>query len=126
LTAPVVARVVILAEDLIWSDRLSASVRAASADPIVIRTIERLTTELPTADAAIVDLTARAYDGIDAVGRVADAGVPVLAVGQHDDQALRRAARAAGAERVLAYRKLAEDGPAAITAFLARQAGAPS
>jgi hypothetical protein len=42
-----------------------------------------------------------------------------LAVGQHDDLPLRKRAVAAGAERVLAYRKLHEDGPAVIAAFLA-------
>ena len=35
--------------------------------------------------AAIVDLTARAYDGIAAIGRPRAAGARVLAVGQHDD-----------------------------------------
>jgi hypothetical protein len=50
----------------------------------------------------------------------------VLAVGQHDDQETRRAARAAGADRVLAYRKLFEDGPSAIAAFLARRSVAAS
>jgi hypothetical protein len=71
-------------------------------------------------------LTARAYDGIAAVERAAGAGVRVLAVGQHDDLDLRKRALAAGAERVLAYRKLFEDGPAAMGAFLARGSGAPA
>ncbi|MEX2184653.1 MAG: hypothetical protein WEC14_09420 [Chloroflexota bacterium] len=43
----------------------------------------------------------------------------VLAVGQHDDRALRKRALDAGAYRVLAYRKLFEDGPASVAAFLA-------
>jgi hypothetical protein len=47
-----------------------------------------------------------------------DAGVPVLAVGQHDDHVLRRDALAVGADRVLAYRKLFEDGPATIRRWL--------
>ena len=49
----------------------------------------------------IVDLTARAYDGIAAIAEAHAAGRPVLAVGQHDDVALRRQALAAGADRVL-------------------------
>ena len=48
------------------------------------------------------------------VERAADAGARVLAVGPHDDLALRKRALAAGAEKVLAYRKLFEDGPATI------------
>jgi len=42
----------------------------------------------------------------------------VLGVGQHDDVGLRKQALAAGASKVLAYRKLFEDGPAVIGAFL--------
>jgi hypothetical protein len=67
---------------------------------------------------AVVDLTARAYDGVAEVARARAAGLRVLAVGQHDDRALRAATRAAGAERVLAYRKLVEDGHAALAAWL--------
>jgi hypothetical protein len=46
------------------------------------------------------------------------AGVPALAVGQHDDLELRKRALAAGASRVLAYRKLFEDGPDTLAAWL--------
>lgn len=59
----------------------------------------------------IVDLTARAYDGVAAIRTVRAAGRPVLAVGQHDDADLRRRALAAGADRVHPYRQLFEDGP---------------
>ena len=72
----------------------------------------------------IVDLTARAYDGVVAVRRAAESGRRVLAVGQHDDAVLRRRALEAGADRVLAYRKLFEDGPATITAWLGSAAPA--
>jgi electron transfer flavoprotein alpha/beta subunit len=46
----------------------------------------------------------------------------VLAVGQHDDHELRKKALAAGADRVFAYRKLFEDGPGTISAWLGRAA----
>ena len=42
----------------------------------------------------------------------------MLAVGPHDDVALRKRAFVAGAEKVLAYRKLFEDGPATIGRWL--------
>ena len=71
-------------------------------------------------DRAIVDLTARAYDGIAAIAAAAAAGRPVLAVGQHDDREARRRALAAGADRVLAYRRVFEDGPRQIGAWLTR------
>ena len=43
----------------------------------------------------------------------------ILAVGQHDDLPLRKRAFAAGADKVLAYRKLFDDGPGTITRWLA-------
>ena len=116
-------RVVILADDLIWSTRLVAATRAAGAEPIAVRSSSALTAALaaivaPDRRFAIVDLTARAYDGVAAVAAAAAAGANVLAVGQHDDVDLRKLALAAGASRVFAYRKLADDGPRTIGAWL--------
>jgi hypothetical protein len=68
--------------------------------------------------AVVVDLTALRYDGVEAVGRAASAGLRVLAVGQHDDHHLRRRALDAGAERVFSYRKLFEDGPRTLSRWL--------
>lgn len=112
-------RVIVLADDLIWSTRLIEQVRAAGADAAPVRTIAALNQAMPAAGAVIVDLTARAYDGVVAVRRAAEAGRRVLAVGQHDDGELRRRALAAGAEKVYAYRKLFEDGPATLAGWLA-------
>ena len=67
----------------------------------------------------IVDLTARAYDGVEAIRQAAGTGARVVAVGQHDDAALRRAALDAGAERVFTYRALFEDGPRQLARWLA-------
>ena len=69
---------------------------------------------------AIIDLTARAYDGIAAIAAATAAGARVVAVGQHDDVPLRKAAIAAGAERVFTYRALFENGPETIAKWLAR------
>ena len=68
---------------------------------------------------SIVDLTARAYDGVEAIRIATAAGARVVAVGQHDDVATRKAALAAGAERVFTYRALFEDGPRTLGAWLA-------
>jgi CheY-like chemotaxis protein len=117
-------RVLVVADDLIWAERLAGFVHAAGATAVRVRTPATLDAALASygdpdvVGAAIVDLTARAYDGIDVVGRVAAAGRPVLAIAQHDDHALRKRALAAGATRVLAYQKLADDGPAVIATFL--------
>ena len=119
-------RVVILAQDLIWADRLARAVEAAGAEPVRVGSLERLQATLPSAGAAIIDLTALAYDGVAAIGAARAGGARVLAVGQHDDHELRKRALAAGAERVYAYRKLFEDGPATIAAFLGRPTPVPS
>jgi DNA-binding response OmpR family regulator len=111
-------RVAILADDLIWSTRLLAHARAAGAEPVHVRNPAGFEGTLAKVDAVIVDLTARAYDGVAALEVASGAGVPALAVGQHDDHELRKRALAAGASRVLAYRKLFEDGPETLTAWL--------
>jgi len=120
------ARIVILADDLIWSTRLAGQVRAAGFAPVAVRSTEAFATALADADAAIVDLTSRAYDGLAAVAAAREAGRPVLAVGQHDDHVLRRDALAVGADRVLAYRKLFEDGPATIGRWMTAAGAEPA
>ena len=109
--------VVVLADDLIWATRLVDAVIAAGGKARKARRLEGLDAALATH--AIVDLTARAYDGVGAVRELAGTGARVIAVGQHDDVSLRRAAMAAGAERVYTYRALFENGPRTIARWLA-------
>jgi len=124
---PVAAgRVLVLADDLIWSTRLVGQVRAAGHEAAAVRTGDAYRAALAGARGAIVDLTSLAYDGLAAIAAARDAGVPVLAVGQHDDHVLRRDALAVGADRVLAYRKLFEDGPATIGRWLAASSPTPA
>jgi hypothetical protein len=118
-------RVVVLAEDLIWQQRLADQLTTAGATPVRAKTAPELDRDLIHAEAAIVDLSANRYDPIAAIERARQAGVRVLAVGPHDDQALRQRAFVAGADRVLAYRKLFEDGPATLATWLARGRLAP-
>jgi len=114
-------QVAILADDLIWATRLSDAVSAAGGVPKRVRRLGDL--EALLADGSlpfvIVDLTALAYDGVEAIRIAAAGGARVVAVGQHDDVATRKTALAAGAERVYAYRKLFEDGPRTLGAWLA-------
>jgi DNA-binding NarL/FixJ family response regulator len=119
-------RVAVLAQDLVWADRLARSLEAAGAEPARAKTLPELDRELGCVDHAIIDLTARAYDPIEAVGRARARGARVLAVGPHDDASLRKRAVAAGADKVLAYRKLFEDGPRTIERWLAAAEAAPS
>ena len=119
--------VVVLADDLIWATRLSEALGAAGARPRRVRRLQDMVSLLtPDDDAdrggglALIDLTARAYDGIAAITAATGTGARVVAVGQHDDVALRKAAIAAGAERVFTYRALFEAGPNVLAAWLAR------
>ena len=111
-------RVAVLADDLIWSTRLTDALQVAGVEPEPVRSLDGLAVALPNVDRVIVDLTARAYDGVAAIESARAAGRPVLAVGQHDDHELRRRALAAGADRVFAYRKLFEDGPRTLATWL--------
>jgi hypothetical protein len=116
-------RVAILAQDLIWSDRLARAVEAAGGEPARAKTAPEFDRALVCANLAIIDMTASAYDPLVAIERARSSGARVVAVGQHDDIGLRKRALARGAERVYAYRKLFEDGPATIGAWLARSSG---
>jgi CheY-like chemotaxis protein len=113
------ARVAVLADDLIWQSRLDTQLRTIGARPARASTLPELESVLDRVDAVVVDLTARRYDGLEAVTLAAGSGRRVLALGQHDDHLLRRRALEAGAERVLAYRKLADDGPSTLARWLA-------
>lgn len=113
-------RVAILAQDLIWSDRLARAVEAAGGEPARAKTAPEFDRALECADLAIIDMTASAYDAMTAIERARSTGARVVAVGQHDDIEMRKRALARGAERVYAYRKLFEDGPATISAWLSR------
>jgi DNA-binding NarL/FixJ family response regulator len=117
-------RVAVLAQDLIWADRLARAVQAAGGEPTRAKTAPELDKALVCADFVIVDLTARAYDPIAAIERAGQTGARVLAIGPHDDASLRKRAIVAGADKVLAYRKLFEDGPATIERWLG--AGTPT
>lgn len=113
---------VVLADDLIWATRLVDALTAAGANPRRARRVEDVTALLGAGDGpglAVIDLTARAYDGVAAIRVATGAGARVVAVGQHDDVDLRKRAIAAGAERVFTYRALFEDGPRALGSWLA-------
>ena len=110
--------VAILADDLIWATRLASIARLAGADGVVVGTDERFAAALDQADGAIVDLSVRGASALDGIVAAARAGIPVIAVGPHDDTAARKRALDAGASRVYAYRKLYEDGPRTIAIWL--------
>jgi len=112
-------RVAVLADDLIWATRLIDLVSGTAAQPVTCRSLTALAEALPRVDAVVVDLSARSFDPVVGITQAAGRSKRVLAVGPHDDTAVRDRAREAGAERVLAYRALAEAGSAAMALWLA-------
>jgi len=114
--------VAIVADDLIWSTRLAGAVRAVGGEPKTVRGLEALQdllSDAPRGTPVVIDLTARAYDGVEAITLAYEMRAKVIAVGQHDDAALRKAAIDAGAERVFTYRALFDDGQRLLGRWLA-------
>jgi CheY-like chemotaxis protein len=109
---------VVLADDLIWSSRLVAGLRALGVRPTPVASLAAFERSLDGADHVLVDLTARTYDGLAAIRLAASRGAVVLCVAQHDDAELRRSALAAGARRVVPYRTMFERGPATLRRWL--------
>lgn len=119
-------RILVLADDLIWSTRLTDLLRGLGVESRPTRGLAAFRAAFAGTSGALVDLTARAYDGVAAVEAASAAGLMVACLAQHDDAALRRRALAAGADRVFPYRLLAERGPAALGDWLdAIRASAP-
>lgn len=116
--------IVVVADDLIWAERLARLVRGIGGRPAVVRSVAALRAAAADGVPVIVDLTARAYDGLAAIAEAREAGCRVLAVAQHDDLELHRQARAAGADRVVAYRLLHERGLEVVRAWLGGGAAA--
>jgi DNA-binding response OmpR family regulator len=124
--------VVVLADDLMWSTRITEAVRRAGGSAVQLGTDDELAIALQAYElgdrqsiaGAIVDLAARRFDGVAAVERVTQARLPVIAVAEHDDQVTRKRALKAGATRVFSYRKFFEDGTRLVEGWLA--ANAPS
>ena len=96
----------------VWKVVVAAGDTVEEGDTLVI--LESMKMEIPVlseVSGQVAEISG-AYDGLAAVRLAVAAGVRVLCVGQHDDRDLRRAALAAGAERVVAYRRLFENGHA--------------
>jgi DNA-binding NarL/FixJ family response regulator len=114
-------RVGIVADDLIWASRLASAIERAGGQPIAITRPDGL--PAAAVGALLVDLGTRRVDALALLRAATTAGLPVLAVGQHDDIALRKRALAAGATRVYSYNKFHADGQALVSTWLATLPG---
>ncbi len=122
--------VVVVADDLMWSTRLTEAVRRAGGAAVPLASDEELDVALQayqlgdvnSISGAVVDLAVRRLDGVAAIERIAALRLPVIAVAEHDDQLTRARARKAGALRVFSYRKFFEDGTRLVEGWLATDA----
>ena len=111
--------IAVLADDLIWATRLADGVRRAGGEPVPVRSLATLGAALPTVGGCIVDLTARAYDGIEAISaRAARPASRSIAVGQHDDAEARRRGDDRRGVAGLRYRALFEHGDRVLAAWI--------
>ena len=117
---------VVVADDLMWSSRITEAVKRAGATAVRLGSTQELALALdaesagdtPTVVGAVVDLNGRRYDGVDAIERVSNARLPVIAVAEHDDQVTRKRALTAGAYRVFSYAKFHTDGTHLVSRWL--------
>ena len=112
--------VAIIVVDLMFQSRIEAAVRAAGLSPIVATTpgeVDAAVGERPAL--AVVDLHADGIDAGQAIAEAKGAGVPVLAFGRHTDAAALRAARDAGADRVVPRSQLVEEMHELIASLIA-------
>lgn len=127
MTGMATPRIVAVVRDLFFAVRIRNTLRPLGYRVDVADTEAALAAVVREERPAliVVDL---GFTAIDPPRRIAalkadaaTAGVPILAFGSHLDHQARDAAKAAGADRVVANSKLAADLPA----LVARYAGAP-
>jgi DNA-binding NarL/FixJ family response regulator len=112
--------VAIVASDLMFQARLADGVRAAGATPLPVDDAFSLEDAVASSPAAaIIDVHERALDALTATRSFTAVGVPVLAFGRHTEPELLRAAREAGARRVVPRSDIAERLEALLQELLA-------
>jgi CheY-like chemotaxis protein len=112
-------RIVAVVRDLFFAVRIKDTLQAHGYAVEVVKTDAALDAALtmaePAAALVILDLNFRAIDPPATIARLkadpATRAIPLLAFGSHLDHTARDAAKAAGADRVVANSKLAEDLP---------------
>lgn len=101
------ARVALLCPDLLFGSKLQGALRAAGHEVVDSR---------EPAELLVVDLT---VDAGERIAATADAGMPRLGFYSHVEQDVRRAADAAGFERVVPRSRMAREAAALVDSMLA-------
>jgi CheY-like chemotaxis protein len=125
-------RIVAAVRDLFFAVRIKDTLQPQGYEVAIVKSAAALDSALasPAASPAVllVDLNFRALDPPATIARLkadpATRAIPILAFGSHLDHAARDAARAAGADRVVANSQLADDLPGLVARVARRQAQA--
>ena len=104
--------VAIAVTDLMFQPRIDAAVRALGMHSTIADSPERLNDALAAgAMLVVLDLHSHAFRPVEAITAARLRGARVLAFGRHTDADALRAARAAGADRVVPRSQLVEELP---------------
>ncbi len=125
-------RIVAAVRDLFFSIRIKETLQAQGHEVTVAKSAATLDAALAvpagTPTLLIIDLNFRTLDPPAMIARLkadpATRAIPILAFGSHLDHAARDAAKAAGADRVVANSQLADDLPGLVARVMRRQASA--
>lgn len=125
-------RIVAVVRDLFFAVRIRDTLAPRGYRVELAKTAEALRQALAAPPPPVLVIVDLAFVAIDPPGLIAalkadpaTAGLPILAFGSHLDQVARDAARAAGANRVVANSKLAADLPTLVERYALRPAGGP-
>jgi hypothetical protein len=91
-------KLLILEDNLMWAPRLANGAKQAGWEPVIL---DQLPPELPTADAAIVNLASAKIPAAEAIARLREAGVYSIAHAGHKEKPLLEVGRDSGADRVV-------------------------
>ena len=122
-------RVVAVVRDLFFAIRIRDTLRPHGYAVEVVKSVDALHQALATpAESPALIIVDLAFAAADPPGLIAGlkadpatASLPILAFGSHLDHASRDAAKTAGAKRVVANSKLAEDLPELVNRYALRR-----
>jgi DNA-binding response OmpR family regulator len=111
------ASVVLLTDDLMFGSKVEAMIRAAGAEPVLAATPPDALAAIEQSGARllIVDLVS---DGFDGTALAAAAGVATLGYYAHTDDDTRRAALAAGFDKLVPRSRMVREGDTLIASIL--------
>ena len=105
-------RILIAVPDLLFQSRIAAAARALEFDVVIGDTEGSASEGLdPVPSLVVIDLHADAIDTSRLIAAAKAAGAAVLAFGRHTEPLVLRAARNAGADRVVARSELVDQLP---------------